>query len=102
MDNKHIGSNLDDFLKEENIEIKTSEIKKRLERSNMLDSFIKLYDDMFLNLSSIESFSLVSEINSSGTTGPYLKIRAKSGKNYCVEDYKEVYKNLLEKVVFSY
>lgn len=32
MDNKHIGSTLDDFLKEENIEIKRREIEKRLEK----------------------------------------------------------------------
>ena len=72
----------------------------------MNDSFIKLWNDMFLNISSIESFFIEKKKLASNKEKvvkvDILVIRTKSGHSYCVEDFEKVYKNLLEKVAYNY
>ena len=72
----------------------------------MNDSFIKIYKNTYLNISSIECF-FIEEKGLASNTEKLIKveilvIRTKSGHSYCVEDFEEVYKNLLEKVVYNY
>lgn len=72
----------------------------------MNDSFIKIGKDAFLNISSIECFFIEKKQITNNTEKlvkvEILVIRTKSGHSYCVEDFEEAYKNLLEKVVYNY